>query len=80
MGEFEDFIDDLLREAGLDVVHLERSWSLVDAGASSFSIMRFLMNLEAHLSVELSEEQMAEIINGPISAIAETAQQAVAGH
>jgi acyl carrier protein len=77
MAEVDEFIEVFLSETGLDVVRIQRARSLVDNGASSFSIMHFLMNLEDGLSVEFSEEQMAEIINGPISAIADTVQRAV---
>lgn len=79
MRDLDEFIEAFLSETGLDVIHLQRSSSLVDNGANSFSIMHFLMNLEDRLSVEFSEEQMAEIINGPISGIVATVQRVVAG-
>jgi acyl carrier protein len=79
MRELDELIDASLTQTGLDVVRLQRSSSLVDNGASSFLIMHFLMNLEDGLGIEFSEEQMAEIINGPISDIVATVQRAVVG-
>jgi acyl carrier protein len=79
MRELDELIEASLHETGLDVVHLQRSSSLVDNGASSFLIMHFLMSIEDGLSVEFSEEQLAEIINGPISDIVATVQRAVSG-
>jgi len=79
MHDLDTVIETSLSETGLDVVHIQRSGSLVDNGASSFSIMRFLMSLEERLSVEFSEEQLAEIVNGPILSIAATVQRAVTG-
>jgi acyl carrier protein len=77
--EPDELIEAFLNKTGLDVVHLQRSRSLVDNGASSFTIMHFLMNLEDGLSVEFSEGDMQEIMKGPISGIAATVQRAVAG-
>jgi hypothetical protein len=79
MREYDECIEAFLNETGLDVVLLQRSRSLVDNGAGSVAIMHFLMNLEDDLSVEFSEAQMAEIMNGPISGITAVVQQAVAG-
>jgi acyl carrier protein len=79
MDDLDALIDRFLVQTDLDTADLHRSRSLVDNGLSSFSIMRFLMSLEDHLSVELSEDQLAEIVNGPVSAIADTVRRAVAG-
>ena len=77
MAEIEQMVATLLASAEVDAAAVGGELSLVDSGVSSFSIMRFVMDLEERLEVEFTEGQIQELVNSPVSELVEVIEQAV---